>query len=133
MLYEYRRPFFGEFPPDTVWYEVENLTDAELSQLCVVGRCGWDDAAHDQNELLQVAWRRPEPLTALPSRWGPVVLWGHSKDGPFTIVEGNHRLVAYVGTERAGLDIPVLVGISQNNFYFCLADFPRVLLHDFWK
>lgn len=56
LLYSYRRPFLGELPPDTAWYEVENLTDAELSQLYVIGRCGWDDADHDRNDFYK--WRR---------------------------------------------------------------------------
>ena len=133
MLYRIRNVFFGEFPPDTVWCNVENLTDAELSQLHVVGRCGWDDVTHDRNELLQVVQRREEPLQAPPDRWGPIVLWGHTRTGPFTIVEGNHRLVAYAGSARAELDIPVLIGLSNNNFFFNLADFPRLLLHDLWK
>ena len=64
MLYRYRNMFFGELPSDTAWFEVESLTDVELSQLHVVGRCGSDDTAHDQNELLQVAQRRQEPLIA---------------------------------------------------------------------
>lgn len=133
MLYRYRNVFFGELPPDTAWFEVDNLTDAELSQLHVVGRCGWDDTTRDQNELLQVAQRRQELLTTPPGVWKPIILWGHAKAGPFTIIEGNTRLVAYAGSAKAGLNIPVLVGLSENNFFFCLSDLPRLVLHDLWK
>lgn len=133
MLYRIRSVFFGEFPPDTAWFEAKNLTNAELVELRVVGRCGWDDPDHDQNELLSVAKRSNEVLTVPPAEWKPVALWGHTKAGPFTIVEGNHRLVAYARSQRVDLNIPVLVGLSPNNFSYNLADRPWTLFHDMWK
>jgi hypothetical protein len=63
--------------------------------------------------------------------WSPVCVY--TKAGPFTIIEGNHRLVAYAGSPKAGLNISALAGLSQNNFYFRLSDLPRLVLHDLWK
>lgn len=134
MLYLYRNVFFCELPPDTVWHEVKYLTDAELRELYVAGRCGWDDPNyHDRNELFNVANRRDEQLDTPPDQWRPIVLWGHTRAGPFTIIEGNHRLVAYARSGLKSLKIPVLIGISTNNFFFHLDDLPRLALHDFWK
>jgi hypothetical protein len=134
MLYFCRNSFFGELPPDTVWHEVKYLTDAELGELYVIGRCGWDDPNHnDRNELFNVATRRADQLDTPPDQWRPIILWGHNSAGPFTIIEGNHRLVAYARSGLSGLRIPVHIGISKNNFFFHLADLPRLALYDFWK
>jgi hypothetical protein len=49
-----------------------------------------------------------------PSNWGTPILWGHDRKGPFTIIEGNHRLVAYASqANKSGLSVPVFVGLSK--------------------
>jgi hypothetical protein len=48
----YLRCLLGEIPPDTRWYKVCTLTDAELPELYVIGRCGYDDpCGRDQKPL----------------------------------------------------------------------------------
>src|SRR5215510_5621248 len=41
LLYLFRSPIVFEIPPDTEWWEVNNLTDNELEDLYVIGSAGW--------------------------------------------------------------------------------------------
>ena len=91
--------------------EVRNLADAELDELRAVNEKNWVDP-NDRNELAAVARRKQRTLEAEPSEWGAIILWGHMRTGPFTIIEGNHRLAAYVWSKRTDLDIPIFVGLS---------------------
>lgn len=133
-LYVIRRWLIGEIPPDTVWYRVDNLTDSELNELYGIARCGLDDPKGvDKNELFNVAKRMPEPLRQPPSSWKMPILWGHTKTGPFTIVEGNHRLRAYVSSNQTGISIPVLIGLSTTPFFFHIFDSCGFIANDLWK
>jgi len=127
-----RRLMIGEIPPDTEWFEVRTLTDNDLADLHVIARCGWDDP-RDRNELPQVAARRPEPLLQPPAEWPPVILWGHERGGPFTIIEGNHRLTAYAASgSRGSLAIPVVVGLSPTPCFWHIFDQCGKLANDLW-
>jgi len=99
-------------PLDTQWYRVEFLRDCHLDELRVIGCCGWD-SDNDENELHQVAARWPEDGKTDPRTWASLVLWGHQKDGPFTIMEGNHRLVFHARHRISELVAPVLIGLSD--------------------
>ncbi len=133
LLYYFRCFLVAEIPPDTQWFEVRSLTDYELVELRVIGRCGWDDPA-DANELVRVARRRPQPLRDDVATWRKPILWGHGRAGPFTILEGNNRLTAYVTTNNPpGLSISVLVGLSPTPCCFHMPDPPNVLANDLWK
>jgi hypothetical protein len=89
---------FHHVPPTTKWFSVP-LRSSNLDEIRVIARCGWDDPT-DRNELHSVAKRYPRIiLKQPPENWQPVVLWGHSEGGPFVILEGNHRLVAYAANE----------------------------------
>jgi hypothetical protein len=90
-----RRQLLGEIPPDTRWYKVFTLTDAELIELYVIGRCGFEGSLEsDDHNLQNFASSHPLTMNSPPSNWGTPILWGHERRGPFTIIEGNHRLVA---------------------------------------
>jgi len=133
LLFIIRRWIVGEIPLDTIWYEVQNLTDQELNELHVIARCGWDDPG-DRNELRKVAMRKPEKLISGPIDWRRPVLWGHSKDGPFTIIEGNHRLIAYASnSSTSGLKISALVGLSPTPCTYHIHDPADVIARDLWK
>lgn len=121
MLYLYRNVFVVEIPPDTEWYELRNLTDAEIDELYVINLPEWNDPG-DRNELRKVAARKPQPLRAPPAQWESPILWAHDRSGPFTIIEGTNRLTAYVSAGQSGLDIPVYVGLSPMAFYFNIND-----------
>ncbi len=94
----FRAPLLFRIPSSTIWYKVVSLKESHLNELLVIGRCGWDDGA-DRNELLNVAKRKPDKLRSVPSEWTIPILWGHAKEGPLTIIEGNHRLVAYAALQ----------------------------------
>ncbi len=132
-LYCSRGYLIGEIPPDTRWYEVRSLTDEQLSELHVIARCGWDHS-DDRNELHRVAGRRPSVLTSQPRSWARPILWGHEKAGPFTILEGNTRLIAYASQgQQSALMIPALVGLSPTPCCFHIFDPPDVIANDLWK
>lgn len=118
----FRAPLLFRIPCSTVWYKVVALEESHLNELLVIGRCGWDDGT-DHNELLNVAKRKPENLGSIPSEWAVPILWGHTKEGPFTIIEGNHRLVSYAALQtRPELNIPAYVGLSSDHCYWHLPD-----------
>jgi hypothetical protein len=127
-----RNVYLAEIPPDTQWSEVADLTDDDIDNLYVVREGTWTDA-RDNNELRQVAARKPLHLLAPPTKWKRVILWGHAQSGPFTILEGNHRLVSYVSSQSAGLKIPVIVGISSTYCYWHPPDPLRAIVADMWK
>ena len=133
LLHLIRRHLIGEIPPDTRWHEVRDLTDNELTELHIIAQCGWDAPGQDNNELLSVAVRMPKPLLGQPSIWCPLLLWGHDKAGPFTIIEGNNRLVAYASSGARGVAIPVLIGLSPTPCLFHIFDQCGVIANDLWK
>ncbi len=123
LLSAVRGPLLQHLPQDTQWFEVKWLQDEHLEELRVIARCGWDDPA-DKNEVLKVGARRPQQLSKDIASWDPPLIWGHSKAGPFTILEGNNRLTAYVTTVKrsAGLRLRCYVGLSVNPCIWHLAD-----------
>jgi hypothetical protein len=117
-----RGPLLQHVPTSTEWYVVRCLETHHLPELLVIGRCGWDDE-RDRNELAAVARRKPLGLKKPAAAWEALILWGHSKDGPFTILEGNNRLVAYAsGSGQPPLGIPVYVGLSADHCHWHLHD-----------
>jgi hypothetical protein len=113
-LWNCRSPMLEEIPQDTEWYDVRHLTDTELDELRVIYHCAWDDLETHRNELRRVAALKPEPLQKLPAEWERPILWGHNRSGPFTILEGNHRMIGYASRKPPpGLSISVLIGLSQ--------------------
>jgi hypothetical protein len=135
LLFYIRAQLFCEIPPDTGWFEVRCLHDEDLAELRVIGRCGWDHPNDSDNRLFDVAKRKALKLQSAPADWRKPILWGHSKNGPFTILEGNNRLTAYVADRKTpGLNIPVIVGLSPTLCIFHKPDHPpRALAGDLWK
>ncbi len=136
LLYRTRRHLLGEIPPDTKWHRVRMLRDGHLPQLRLIARCGWDakpGEAQDNNELPRAAFRHSQPLRGDPNNWRGVVLWGHDQSGPFTILEGNNRLAAYVSSGGKGLAIETFVGTSPSNCFWHIDDPPDVILNHLWK
>jgi hypothetical protein len=129
-----RRWLLGEIPPDTRWYKVYTLTDAELPELYVIGRCGFEGSSEGDNHQLQsFASSHSQTMNSSPSNWGTPILWGHERRDPFTIIDGNHRLVAYASQAyKSGLSIPVFVGLSKTPCFWHIFDAPNKLVNDFW-
>ena len=131
LLYSYRRYLMGEIPPDTEWYEVRALRDEHLPELLVIARSGFfEGPAFDLPSAgthLQLALQTP------PEAWMPPILWGHDRDGPFTVLEGNNRLAAYARSPSGALGVPVYVGLSPTPCYWHALDPPQQLVHDMWR
>jgi hypothetical protein len=128
MLYLCRGWVMIELPTDTEWHQVDHLTEGELDELLVIANNSeiWDRVG---NGLRRAAAREPPtPLEANPSDWKRIILWGHNKAGPFTIIEGNHRLIAYVtACYPQPLEIPVFVGTSESCCHWHAPDQARSL------
>jgi hypothetical protein len=124
--------FMVEIPPDTKWYEVKNLTDNELDELYVSARHNpqWNQAG---SKLDKVAIAEKLQLTSSPAAWGRIILWGHDKSGPFSIIEGNHRMLAYIYNPQRPLDIPVYIGLSSSYCFWHYADPGFLLGNDLYK
>jgi hypothetical protein len=138
LLYARRAPVLGEIPPDTVWHSVRSVRLADhLDELRVMRVSDWihsDLAPADDRRLARIAAWRQKPLTDRPETWHPPVLWGHSKDGPFTIIEGNNRLTALASQEpESTFPIPAFVGLSALPCVWHEGDPPQILLRDMWK
>lgn len=118
LLRSRRGPLLDEVPESTRWHEVRFLMGDHLGELLVIGSGDWV-GRREAHQLLGVASRRPVGLRQAPGEWAAPVLWGHDRAGPFTILEGNHRLVAYAGaTAPPRLEIPVVVGLSSETCYW---------------
>jgi len=124
--------FWVEIPPDTKWYEVQNLTDNELDKLYISARHNqqWASAGY---QLETVAVAEKLPLTSPPVAWGRIILWGHDKIGPFSIIEGNHRLLAYKYNPPPPLNIPVYIGLSPSYCRWHHADPDLMLGWDLYR
>ncbi len=134
-LYKVRNIFFTEIPIDTEWYEVRFLTDQEIDEIRAVFYHEWNDPkGQGNNELDKVAARRDIPALAPPSAWEPPILFGHDRNGPFTIMEGNKRLTGYVRSGQTGINIPVFVGISKLKCFWHVGDNVTCpLAYELWK
>lgn len=135
LLYQLRGPLLVEIPPDTEWYRVSNLTPQDFPELHIIARCGWDDAGgKDRNELFAASKRCSKILKTMPTEWGALILWGHSKAGPFTIIEGNNRLAAYAALlNPLPLNTPVIIGLSPTLFHYHIFDPAGMIADDLWK
>jgi hypothetical protein len=134
-VYVLRAPLLGEIPPDTRWYAVSHLEREHLGELLVISRCGWDKPSHG-NELDAVAaCEAVEAGPVHPENWDRrLILWAHSRRGPFTILEGNHRLVALrAASTIPPLHVEVLVGLSPSPCLLHRQDAARPLLYGLWN
>ncbi len=125
-----RKPILDEIT-HTTWHKA-SLQQSHLNELRVMGRCGWDYGSlpdhdsmckPDQNELVSVARRRPQKLKKDPFQWEPPILWGHTMDGPFTIIDGTHRLLGYAShSNKPDLNILAYIGLSEEKCKWHLLD-----------
>jgi len=133
----HRCPLLERIPDETTWYEIRHLQEHHLAELLVIGSPDWL-SDEDRNDLLKVVLREhfgaktEEKLQELRevlqdfdrAKFCIPILWGHGREGPFTIIDGNHRLVALI---RFGL-LPksfmsvVYVGLSASHCCWHLPD-----------
>ena len=119
LLFVRHDALWRELPASTEWFQVE-LGPADLTQIRVFPRAQWRKLAQGDFSLLEVAdsvaARRQltdedffgkigdlrRSLTEAPAV-GAVLLIGKDESGPFTILDGNHRLVAATLTSPGAL------------------------------
>lgn len=112
LLWLRRAALLQWIPTDTQWFEVRFLRAQHFHQIRAINCPEWR-SPEDSNELLKVAIRKPDTLRSSVSAWQPPIFWGHDQDGPFTVLEGNHRMAALAGSEqRSGCALTVYVGLS---------------------
>lgn len=113
LLWSTRAGLLQWIPADTSWFEVRYLREQHFHQVRAINFSDWTSAA-DSNELLKVAARKPLELQGSIAEWEPPILWGHDQRGPFTVLEGNHRMTALAGTEQRSrrCALTVYVGLS---------------------
>ena len=112
MMLSFRLPILLNIPSSTIWYKVSSLNKSHSEKLIVINDVGWR-SANDKNELLNVAQREKESFKSSPSECGIPILWGHTKNGPFTIIEGNHRFVA-LASSKMQFNIKCYIGLSPD-------------------
>ena len=140
LLYLRRGRLWREIPADTEWWEVE-LENEDLQRIRVFPRDQWR-AHSDRNYcLLETAQRigseisqSSDPFlaklrslaeeltqTSGPVERGTVLLIGMGNNGPWTIIEGNHRLTAavLVSPNDAHLQFRFLCGFSPHMIDCC--------------
>jgi O-antigen/teichoic acid export membrane protein len=114
LLFVRHGPLWRELPPGTEWFRAE-INAADLQRIRVFPRAQWRKLAGGDFSITQVAQRivderhssrTPEAFRAkiedLRTHFqtfgapvpGAVLLIGLSESGPFTILDGNHRLLA---------------------------------------
>ena len=113
LLFGIRGGLLSRIPGDTKWFKVEYLRPVHFGGLHAICCEGWTDPL-DTNELFKVAARKRFELKGEPlESWEPI-LWGHSVAGPFSIIEGNHRLTALAArSDKQDVAMLSYVGLSS--------------------
>ena len=138
LLFIRHLPLWRELPKDTEWYEVE-IMPADLDQIRVFPRALWRKLARGNFTLTAVIERirsyRGRDLAvktflakiASLREWlrqdnaeGAVLLIGLNESEPFTILDGNHRLVAASMSEPEAMQkLRFLCGLSPRMTECC--------------
>jgi O-antigen/teichoic acid export membrane protein len=122
---------WNEIPRDTEWYEVQ-INELALEQVRVFPRAQWRKLARGNFAITRIAEdvraRRHKldaefisKITALEEQlregnreFGTVILLGHRKEKPVTVLDGNHRLVATMLTSAGNLSgLRFMCGLSE--------------------
>lgn len=128
---------WNELPSETEWYEME-VTESDLGQIKVFPRAQWRKIAHGNLAITDVAESIRQRDSSIDSRFlskiseirdrfaedhqtlGSVILIGISETEPFTILDGNHRLVAAMLASPSKVQqLRFLCGISPRMIECC--------------
>ncbi|WP_239461319.1 lipopolysaccharide biosynthesis protein [Occallatibacter savannae] len=126
-----------EIPPDTEWYEVE-ITKDDLSNVRMFPRAQWRKIASGRFSCVQIAdgMRKREDqldsafvkkIHAISRRFdaedhglNAVILIGTSEAEPFTVIDGNHRLMgALMHSPQAVSRLRFICGLSPRMTECC--------------
>src|SRR5207247_6263600 len=103
-----RGPFIASIPKDTEWHLAEFcLSPEQFATLRTIKDGGWGAHTSGSYQLVDAAksleqdWSRDSRIAAVVSECElgrletmGITLWSQSIDGPYTVVEGNARLIA---------------------------------------
>lgn len=134
LLFLRHRPLWAQLPADTEWYEVA-LEQEDLANILVFPRAQWARLTGrdfhierairrlrsragkaDESFRARIATLQRELVRGGSDPFGCVLLLASDQNGPFTILDGNHRLVA------AALEPPLQV--ERLRFYLGIS--PRM-------
>lgn len=134
LLWEWRKPLLERLPSDIQWHLAE-VEANDFGELLIIREIGWEKTFGNRKRLRDIAQAIQEGvedqgidfalIDAIKQNIGKqpfnekLILIANTSNPPYTIVEGNHRAVAF---QLKHLDtgdnihIPkeVLIGISQN-------------------
>lgn len=135
LLWKWRYPLLGQLPMDIDWYLIE-LELEEFENLLVIRENGWDKTFGLGKNLEEVA---VVVKSGVEDRWGvkfdqiqdiknnigkydfreKIILISSSMNFPYTVVEGNHRAVAFElkkieDGETGHIPREFLLGVSPN-------------------
>lgn len=134
LLWVLRKPLLERLPADIIWWEAE-LEDEDFENILIIRETGWENTFGTNKTMKDVAQaiidRLGDKGVDLPkikeiqknigshSFDERLILIGESANAPLTVMEGNHRAVAFqLEKMENGKDnhIPknILVGISLN-------------------
>jgi hypothetical protein len=126
LLFQFRYPLLAQLPNPLEWHSAKMQT-GDLEKLRLIRRCGWDDKALDNlvgNVRFPTAFDRTghEKIAAILERIAApdfdktLLLVAKTTDGPFTILDGNHRATAMMVAKLKGAfaeaDVNAYVGVS---------------------
>jgi hypothetical protein len=113
MIWTVRSPLLQWIPADTKWFMVQHLRRNHFRELRAINHVAWN-SLDDMNELEKVALRTTQECRETEDEWSPI-LWAHDRGGPFTIIEGNHRMT---GLARSATNLKIAliayVGLSES-------------------
>jgi hypothetical protein len=110
MIWTVRSGIFQWIPADTQWFRLQHARRQHVPQLRAINHADWT-SSQDMNELEKVARRVTHECWIPEGAWSPI-LWAHDKDGPFTIIEGNHRMTALARSDME-FSLDAFVGLSK--------------------
>lgn len=137
LLFTMHLSLWAELPEDTAWYEVE-INEAGIEAIRAFPRAQWRKLARGNYSITQVAKQLRSRRRSLPAiflskisrisgdiaqgrnGFGAVILIGASEEGPLTVLDGNHRLVAALdGAPDKIVTLRFMCGLSPSMKQCC--------------
>jgi len=113
MIWAVRSAVLQWIPADTQWFRVQRVRRNHFTELRAINHAAWT-SPDDMNELQKVVLRATHECWEPEGEWSPI-LWAHDRSGPFTILEGNHRLTALArSANESAVELIAYVGLSPN-------------------
>lgn len=113
-----RGTILAALPQETQWAQAEIADSSDLSNLFSI-----HDSDRNPTGLLSTLAPRfrnePSYLYRPPEEWAALIVWCHDPEtGPFTILEGNHRMIGFFNAFHEEPSL-TLVGFSSIYVGFC--------------